>query len=141
MYVPGARLWSSATTLGPRVAAIFVVPEYTLRSSELHFEKESSACAVPWPTFTEKLRLPFLGVRDPERVRICVAAGGGGGTTGAVVTAAVAAETAVVEPALFDADTATRKLAPASTAIGEYEGVVAPATSEHAPPEASQRLH
>jgi hypothetical protein len=140
MYVPGARLWSSATTLGPRVAAIFVVPEYTLRSSELHFEKESSACATPWPTFTEKLRPAFFGFRDPEKVRVCVVAGGGG-TTGAAVTAAVAVETAVEEPALFDAATATRRVVPASTAVGEYDGLVAPATSEHAPPEASQRLH
>jgi hypothetical protein len=141
VYVPAARLWSSATTLGPRVLAIFVGPEYILRLSELHFEKESSACAAPWPTLTEKLRLPFLGFRDPEKVRVCVVAGGGGGTTGAAVTTAVAAETAVEEPALFDAVTPTRKVVPASTALGEYDGLVAPATSEHAPPEASQRLH
>jgi len=68
-------------------------------------------------------------------VVVVVVVGGGGGGGGGVTppsTAAVCGDKAVVAPAGLDAVTATRRVAPASAAVGEYSSAAAPATFTHA---------
>jgi hypothetical protein len=67
-----------------------------------------------------------------------VPGGGGGGGDAAPGTTAVCADVAEVEPFLFVATTATRKVEPASPAAGVSDEALTPAGT-HAPPEASQR--
>ena len=123
----------SATTLGPFALAPFERPT----ASELHFENESRAWARPEPTATLKLRVGLFDVSDPEKVRVWVKGGGGAGA----VTTPVVAETAVPEPALFEAVTAARSVEPASAVCTRYVELVAPGSAVHPPPELSHRCH
>jgi hypothetical protein len=60
---------------------------------------------------------------------------------GAEETTAEGAETAVAEPAAFEAVTATRMVEPTSAEVSVKEVEVAAATSAQAPPEELQRRH
>ncbi len=70
MYVPAGSAASRTTTLGPLFEASRDAPLVTVRSSELHFENESSACATPVPMVSEKLREGFFGLSEPENVTV-----------------------------------------------------------------------
>jgi hypothetical protein len=114
VYVPAASVASRARTLGPFALAPFERP--TL--NELHFVKESFASARPAPTVTVKVRAGLPGLSEPENVRVCVlegeGEGEGAGGVEAGATTAVCVDTAVVEPALFEAMTAARSVEPTS---------------------------
>ena len=64
VYVPAVKEVSRVTTLGPAVVA----PVETASVSELHFEKERAAFAVPEPTTTVNVRDGFFAFSEPENV-------------------------------------------------------------------------
>src|ERR1700689_3209474 len=57
------------------------------------------------------------------------------------VTTVVAVEFALADPAVFEALTTTRRVAPMSLSVGAYVLLLAPVMSWHSPPDSLQRCH
>jgi hypothetical protein len=89
------------------------------------------------------VHVPSLAVRTPPCVSVPLTVGGvafEGGEADAV-TVTVWVEVADDDPPPFVAVTTARNVEPTSLATTRYVDEVAPARSEHAPPEASHRRH